>query len=252
MKIDRITVAVDGNKDYYQFWPIVAKRWSSWGVTPTLMVISDKKLEIDENLGDVKYIKPINGIETKHQAQIIRFFAAASYSDDVCITSDIDMMHLSKEYFLGSVDRYTDDKIVIYSADAYPPGNFMHPAYPIGYNAAKGSTFKEIIKGDLNDFEEHLKEWMSQGYGWFTDEKVFYKKLEAWQKENKGKTVLLNRGFNVSNDPMTLRRIDRDWNCQFNGNLLDKNFYIDFHMPRPYDQYKEIIDEIFKRTAFES
>ena len=31
---------------------------------------------------------------------------------------------------------------------------------------------------------------------------------------------------------------------------LDKNFYIDFHMPRPYNKYKDIIDEIFERTTF--
>ena len=252
MKIDRITVAVDGNKDYYQFWPFVAKRWTSWGVKPTLMVISDKKLDIDESLGDVQYIKPVDGIPTKHQAQIIRFFSAASFPEDVCITSDIDMMHLNKDYFLGSVKGYSDDKIVIYSADAYPPGNAMHPAYPIGYNAAKGSTFKEIIKGDLETFSKDVKEWMSYGYEWFTDEKVFYIKLEEWQKENKNRTALLSRGFNIGNDPTILRRIDRDFNCNFNDELLDKNFYIDFHMPRPYEKYKKIIDEVYERTNFKS
>ena len=250
MNIDRVTIAVDGNKDYYQFWPFVARRWSSWGVRPTLMVISEKKLDIDESLGDVKYIKPIADIPTKHQAQIIRFFAAASFPDDVCITSDIDMMHLNKEYFLGSVKNYDDDKIVIYSADAYPPGNFMYPAYPIGYNAAKGSTFREIIKGDLSTFSEDVKEWMSHGYEWYTDEKVFYIRLEEWQKQNKNRTVLLNRGFNISNSSLVIRRIDRDSNCQYNEDMLRNNFYIDFHMPRPYENYKDIIDNIYNKTSF--
>jgi len=246
VKLDRVIVATNDNKNYYQFWPIIARRWASWGVRPTLIVVSENKLEIDESLGDVYYLTPIEGVATSHQSQIIRFFAAANFEEDVCLISDIDMMCLSKEYFLHSIERRNINEFVVYSADAYLPGNPAYPAYPMCYMAAKGSKFKEIIKGNLTNFPEKLQEWMSHGFGWFTDEKVFYLKLKQWEENNS--VVLLRRGFNIGNHPITLRRIDRDWNCEFEEKLLAGNFYVDFHMPRPYDKYKDVIDYIHEAT----
>ena len=83
-------MATDANPDYYKFWPTVAKRWISWGITPTLFVISKDKLNIDSSLGDVVYVSPTTDVPTAHQAQIIRLFAAASFRKDVCIISDIE------------------------------------------------------------------------------------------------------------------------------------------------------------------
>ena len=251
MKLDRIIVAVDNNKDYYEFWPFVAKRWKSWGVTPTLIVVADEPIDIDESLGDVRYIKPHPSIPTKHQAQIVRFYGAAAYEDEVCIISDIDMMHLNKNYFLDSVKECGDDNIVMYSADAYPPGDFMHPAYPMSYMAAKGSTFKEIIKGDLENFHDHIEEWMGHGFGWYTDEKVFALKFQQWSDTSPNRATLLKRGFHSGPGALSIRRIDRAEGSIYGQNLLELNFYIDFHMPRPYEEHKEMIDRVFSQTRGE-
>ena len=63
-----------------------------------------------------------------------------------------------------------------------------------------------------------------------------------------GKIIFFRRGFNISNDPAIIQRIDRGNGCQFREDLIDKNFYIDFHMPRPYSAYNTLIDEVYKRT----
>ena len=247
MKINRVIVSTNDNEEYYQFWPLIASRWRSWGVTPTLAVVSKEKLDIDENLGDVLYIDPVPGLATSHQAQIVRFFAAASYENEISIISDIDMLCLNKEYFLDSVEAYDDDKFVVYSSDAYLPGNPAYPAYPMCYMAAQGTRFKEIIHGDLSNFSEEVPKWLAQGHSWFTDEKVFYDKLKEWRKQEDD-VVLLRRGFNNGNHPIFIRRIDRGTNCEVNQSLLKENFYIDFHMPRPYERYKDTIDNIYEES----
>ena len=251
MKIDRVILSTNDNEDYYSFWPLVAKRWSSWGIAPELFVVSKNDLGIDNSLGNVTYIDPLDNYSTAHQAQIARFFGATNFKDEVCLISDIDMMPLNKDYFIKSVDRYTDDSIVFYSADAYLPGNPAFPAYPMCYMAAKGKTFEEIIKSNLDEFSIDFPEWMSHGYGWFTDEKVFYQKLQYWKKDNEKRMALLRRGFNISNDPQTIRRIDRANNSHYNGDFLKNNFYVDYHMPRPYKSHKNIIDLVFDGTITE-
>ena len=160
------------------------------------------------------------------------------------------MLCLSKEYFLNSVELYDNDKLVIYSSDAYLPGNPAYPAYPMCYMAALGSKFKEIVGGDLDNFSEEVPKWMAHGHNWFTDEKVFYSKLKERQKEEND-LVLLRRGFNNGNHPIFIRRIDRGNNCEVNENLLKENFYVDFHMPRPYKKYKSTIDHIYGATEKE-
>tara|TARA_R100000008_G_scaffold84500_1_gene72045 strand:- start:4744 stop:5505 length:762 start_codon:yes stop_codon:yes gene_type:complete len=252
MKIDRVILSTNEKKEYYDFWPLVSQRWKNWGITPELFVISDKDLEIDNAYGNVTYVEPIKGFSTAQQSQIVRFFGATKYKDDICLISDLDMMPLNKEYFLHSVSYCDDKKIVFYSSDAYTPGNPAYPAYPMCYMAAKGSTFEQIIGANFEEFSAEFKEWIAHGYGWFSDEKVFYEKLSNWSLLNKDNIMLLRRGFNFGNDPHFIRRIDRGNGCQYNDEFLKKKYYVDFHMPRPYKDFKNIIDFVYNSTNFES
>jgi hypothetical protein len=247
MKIQRAIMATDANPEYYQFWPVVAKRWSSWGITPTLAVVSDKKIDIDERLGDVVYHIPNPDVPTPQQAQIIRLFLAASYEDDVCLISDIDMLPLRKDYFTKTVEHYNNANFVVYSSDAYPPADPAYPAYPMCYLASDGENFKEIIGGDLENFNDVVSAWLQEGHGWHTDEKVFFQKLQKWDAIN-NLMLLLRRGFNLSPDPASIARIDRSTGSIYDENLISSKFYVDYHMPRPYEKFKEVIDNIYEKT----
>ena len=247
MKIQRAIMATDANPEYYQFWPVVAKRWSSWGITPTLAVVSDKKLDIDETLGDVIYHTPNPDLPTAQQAQIIRLFLAANFIDDICLISDIDMMPLKKDYFTKSVESHGITNFVVYSSDAYHYGDPAYPAYPMCYLASEGENFKEIIDGDLESFNEIVAVWLEEGHGWHTDEKVFYQKLQKWDSVSNG-MVLLKRGFAHDQPPDSYARIDRSWDSTFKEDQMTAGYYVDYHMPRPYEKYKEVIDNIYDKT----
>jgi hypothetical protein len=231
MKINRAIVSCDKAPLYHHFWEIVAKAWTNIGIKPTLASVDG--YEPKETCGgDIIKLQNIPNLSSAYISQVIRLFMPVFFPDDVCIISDIDMLPLSKKYFLDTVKDIEDDKIVIYSSDAYR--NTVR--YPICYIAAKGSVFREIL-GLKNDSMEgiiaKLIEWHSQDLGWDTDELMFTKALREWDKFDTH-TVMLKRG---GWKPTAHRRVDRQ-NSFINPLLLFFNYYIDVHMQRPFSEEK--------------
>ena len=98
MKIERVIISSTKHKNYIDFWPIVSKAWKNIGVKPTLIYTSNKKTSISEKEDVISiHIDKINPVFT---AQNIRLLAPVLFPDEVCILSDIDIMPLSKNYFL--------------------------------------------------------------------------------------------------------------------------------------------------------
>jgi len=118
-----------------------------------------------------------------------------------------------------------------------------HPSFAVAYNAAKGKLFEEIVQGNMENFEEKLREWVSEGHDWFTDEIMFHKSWSQWP-ERMLRTSFFKRGHNLTPDPLHINRIDRSNNCAYQRDLLQRGHYFDFHMPRPYKQYEDQIHEI--------
>ena len=238
MKINRAIVSSDENQLYVQFWPIVAKAWTLLGIKPTLFLISND-MKVDETIGDVIRVKPVDGISTSLQAQCVRLLAPTRFPDEVSITSDIDMMPLNHKYFIELIKNIDDDAFVIFSSDAYE--NILNfPCFPMCYNAALGSVFYDVFGFTMNEYDEVMKKWNLLNHGWTTDERVLYSSLSTWSNYGKH-SVNLRRGFS----PFAAGRIDRAC-MKFDNNVMMKNGYIDFHMPRPYDKNKKFIDHVFE------
>ena len=79
--IDRAIVSSDSNPDYLDFWPIVAKAWNKLGIRPTLALIADKSVQVDESLGDVIRFEPIKGVSNALYAQTIRLLLPILFED---------------------------------------------------------------------------------------------------------------------------------------------------------------------------
>jgi len=236
IKIDRVILATNNNPDYIQFWPIVAKTWKEIiGVKPTLALISDENIEIDESLGEVLRFKTIPGVSTALHAQTIRLLLPAYYENEVCIISDIDMIPLSKKYFTDDIKDLPDDAFIVFK-NGYYEANIYHFKYPMCYNASKGKNFKEIFKiKNVNEIESIIKKWNSLNLGWGTDETILFKYLNNW-KHYKTKCIKLGHFDD--------KRINRtNWN--YEEQKVKEGYYDDAHCPRPYIQYKEIIDYLF-------
>lgn len=231
MKIKYALVSSNSNPDYYEFWPIVSKLWKEYiGIEPILLFIGNEiPKELDEKYGKILLFKPIPGIPEATQSQFIRLWYT-QFLDDIVITSDIDMLPLSKPYFNHQIRHVGDDKFIILG--------FNQEGYNICYNVAKPETFKELLNLK-EDFGENLnpiyRETKSRGEEWFTDEIYLRENLSKYKGD---KIVRFDRGKSP-----WLSRIDRArWD--FNPGMLKIGAYIDCHSVRPYSKFKKEIDNL--------
>jgi hypothetical protein len=239
LKIDRVIVATDANPTYIHFWPLVAQAWKTkLGIKPTLVLVADQNTIVDETVGDVIRFTPLPNVPASFQAQTIRVLLPALFENDVCLTSDIDMLPLSSDYFNKAIEHVPSNCFVTYMNKAYPDG---YPAFPICYNAARGKTFKEIFNMPPSCNHETIsliiKQWHAAGLGWQTDERMLYDHLMKWKDAH--------TRFIPLNDNTGPRRVDRS-NWKYDKKLLDTNYYIDAHCLRPYPQHKKQIDQLLR------
>lgn len=233
MKIKYSIVSSDKNPLYLDFWPIVRDLWINLiKIKPILVLISDKTLVTDYGDFIIHEIEELKNHSSAFQSQVVRMFITKYYNDDVCLTSDIDMLPLSFQYFNSIVNQEKDDSIVILSADAY-----QNIRYPLCYNVAKGSTYNQIL--NLNcSFQDYCDRLSMYNQGWDTDELYFGKCIHEFPEKNR--VILRNRGWNYG---MALNRIDRvAW--YYDTNLLKNGQYIDCHSLRPYSQFKYEVDSL--------
>jgi hypothetical protein len=241
VKIDRVILSTNNNPCYLDFWPMIAKAWNQMGVKPTLALIGDQDLKIDESLGDIVRFEPINNISTAYHAQVIRLLLPCYFEDDVCLISDIDMLPLNKDYLLGTVDEFSDDKFVVYSTymDKF---RTSHGIIPLCYTAAKGKIYKEIFQiSELSDIKKTIQYWYklsatlkapeeiddkakwTRKMIWSTDERMLTAYLKIWKKKD-GCLIKLGNTFE--------RTIDRN-NWKYDIELLKNGYYRDAHLPKP-------------------
>ncbi len=239
LTITRVILATNDNPNYIQFWPIAAKAWSSVvGLRPTLALIADDSVTVDETIGDVIRIKPIEGVSTALHAQLIRLLLPICFPNEGCLLSDIDMIPLTRDYFIKSVQHLPENSFAVYRDRAYK--NLKQ--YPMCYNAGRGATFASVFGiSNPSEIEGLIKHWNSLKIGWFTDETMLFRYLNAWPEFSRR---CIKLGHDVEH------RLDRsDWRCDFKK--LKSAGYIDAHCPRPYAQYKAEIDPILMALSVE-
>lgn len=251
MKINYAIHSSDSNNFYLDFWPLVSKVWKlKFNIEPILIYIDkNQNLEIDETYGTVIRMKEIDGIPNYLQNLWVRYWYPVNFLNEVSIISDIDMFPISKEYFIDSIKEIDDDKYVHLN----PIINTLpHPeSLASCYHLAKGYKFKEVL--DLADtWESSIWELYNSGLGcdhgihgehligkdrWAADERFATRKINEYKTQND--IVLLNRRGGHGG-----YRIDRlDWVYS------DENFndYIDSHSIRPYEVYKNEIDNLVEK-----
>lgn len=234
MKIDYVIVSCDDNVLYYDFWDVIKPIWINHiKIKPILVKISDKDLITDNGDHIIHEIKKIDNINTGLQSQISRMYVTKFYEDKVCLTSDIDMIPISNDYFNNDINEYDQESLIIFSSDAYTNNN----RYPICYNAGKGKLFTEILEID-SSFELYCKKLLNYNWGWDTDELYFGKMVNAYT--NQKKIIKLHREwFNG----IAKNRIDRV-NWIYDPIKIKIGEYIDCHSLRPYTNYKHQINEL--------
>jgi hypothetical protein len=227
MRPDYVLLASDNNPLYLDFLPIVSKQWKEYiGIDVFFIHITDNDSDIKEtSYGLYKAIRSVPSINTGLQAQVSRLYAPYYLPTKTFLTSDIDMLPLSKAYF--TQDHQTSiDKLLLYTSSPYSDTPYHAMCYVLGY----GQTFIDILKvpGSFTDFCHSLNS-KYQG-AWNTDEHYLYDCVQG----SPGKAVYHKRV--ISKDTRICRS-----NWTYTVDKLQRGEYIDSHLLRPYTQYKDQI-----------
>jgi len=273
MKINKAIFGVD-NSYFLEFWPIQAKICKELlNIEPVLFYICDEDSDFyNDGHGLVKKVKKVGDVKTGLLACIVRMFGTKYFPNEVCLTCDLDMLMINKEYFINQIQNFNEDSLVIFTSDAYDlnrveaielfksyPFPFTQEMYNYPYNAAKGKIFNKILDTDCT-FDEFVKRHSNYksgyAYMWMIDEFYF---ADCVNNKNHGVEVnKLKRGF--TSPWKADRRIDRhnfpvqlehesEINAQirdgiYNKQLLKEGYYIDANCCRPYSKYKDEIDKL--------
>jgi hypothetical protein len=236
----------DSNSLYLDFWPIVSKIWKKkFNITPILYYIDENhNIEISEEFGKVIKLKPIDNIPVYLQCLWVRYWAFSEYPDDINILSDIDMLPLSKEYFIDSIESVDSNMYVHLN-----PCIDTYGMLPSCYHVCSGKLFKEIV--NIHDkWEDSIKfihslqigsdpgGMLSGKHKWFTDERYSSEQVLNYQKNNPSKIKLIDRI-----DGQNGRRIDRS-HWFYDNNKLKDEWYFDSHSIRPYGENQVEINKI--------
>jgi hypothetical protein len=234
-------VSSNSNPEYLDFWPYVAKAWKNLiGLTPVLIYIDDNPPPQDVyNHGDVIYLKSISEWSIAQQAQCIRFWAA-KILDAPFIISDIDMLPISKGYYLDNAkDNIGNTGILSYSSDIIKYRWYRtNPQYPMCYLAGDPQSFIDLLEMNENSHEDFLKRLIRMNLRFGTDQKFFYNQ----SLKTKFSIKHLERGW--IEEKYAVGRLDKVIWPKSDYNV---NEYIDCHLPRPFKLNAEMCKELFKK-----
>lgn len=252
MKIDKIIFAVDDNHVYGGFWKFISK-WTKerLGVTPVLFHITEEESDFyEDKYGLVKKLKSLPNFTTSIQCRMVRMWGTRFFMDEFCMTSDIDMMMIDKNYFTKGLENYDDEDLVIYESDAYDPSRpecvdmYGCDRYPICYNLAKGSVYNRILETNRS-FNEYLTEASSHGFLIDHCDELYYG-LRVNNFAHGVNVIKLRRGFKTHF--YCPHRFERPvYLSELQQQQIKNKEIIDIHLARPYEQYEtqiEIIKEI--------
>lgn len=252
MKIEKIIFSSD-DSHYLDFWEANSEICrKKLGITPVLFRITDNESDFYmDKWGIVKNIKSIPEIDTGFQAQIYRMYSTRYFQNECVMTSDIDMLLLSRDYVVSNTENLPDDNLVILNSDAYDSerpectGVYSGPdRYPICYIAGKGATFNKILNTDVT-FQEYCQRLIELNLGWDTDEVYFGRCVN---NQSEVPVIKITRGY--SSNFYCPNRIEKNnfynkgiFSLDLTGKI-NLNSFIDCHCAHPYKDHKEIIDNI--------
>lgn len=236
MRINYALVGSNNDPMYLDFWPIISKVWKTiFNITPVLGLITDGDEEItNDEYGIIIKLNRIDGYSDGLLSQLVRMYLP-KYLNGNCIISDIDMIPLSKKYFIDDLKDYNDDDFIIMSS--HHPQTVNTNQYPMCYVTGNDLIFKKIFNLS-DDWKTFISKIPNQG--WYTDQCHLYNMVN---QNHNIKYQFPRRSGDFTND-----RIDRSsWGYDINH--LKNDGYVDCHSLRPYFSYKNEIDSLIQHLS---
>jgi len=223
MKIDQVILPSTPNPFYLDFWPIVANAWRDLiGIEPILIYVADDGATVSEEHGEVIRLPNVPGVPEYLQGVWSRYWIAQRWPDRVSIISDIDILPLSKRYFVDKLASIPDATYVHLDPGTDPK------RIPACYHIAKGYNYREILGLD-EKFATSLNRIIDY---WKTRCPV--KPITWWVSTEKfaaERIKLCNHYEPIMRTEGRIRRADWTYDIASLGE------YADAHLLRPYSRY---------------
>jgi hypothetical protein len=277
MKIEKVIFTIDDNPHYKGFWSSISKHYKQkFRITPKLFIIGNNVdiTTYDTDNGEIEVVKPLEGIPTIIQALIGKFYFTKTEPDTTWMIGDLDLYPLQYYHFIENIKHIANDSYIHLCPHAYGKNWRDKPEGLAGYfHVAKGKIFEEeLLMNDFytvclgiykankygikfygisapNESKQATNEW-----GWFGCEEMYTGNLLRKSKIIELPPPEYNRidrnNMFISTTHRPIRKSKRakntivisDINYKIEDIKLGK--YIDFHAPRPYENYKLIIEKI--------
>jgi hypothetical protein len=250
MKIDFCLTATNTKSIYLNQIPNFVKVWLLLEIQPRIILIHHeiplnfKEYEPYIILFDpVKY--KLEDLQTAYIAQNIRILYPALFpSEKTIMISDIDIMPISRNFFIDHIKSMPDTVFINYRR--------YNEQLNICYNVAQSSTWSTIfgIK-TIEEVVEQLHKNYNKDYnsnkncpGWFSDQEVLTKMVMEYYKYNPTEVIFFDTlGFKIN-------RLDKRDRKEIITNKLNiiKNIgiYTDFHITSKNQRYIDLSEEINK------
>jgi hypothetical protein len=191
---------------------------------------------------------PLPNIPTAFQAQCIRLLYPSMLLEKYSgiIISDMDIIPLNKDYFVSHIEKLPEDTFCVYR-DVISE----HKQYPMCYCVASSETWASVFGIRIkNDIMEKLTTWftkddyvISSPYSemWAQDQKQLYEYANKYDKIVK-LTDEMTHFFRLDRADINFISNNKD---EIKNNIINGK-YCDFHLPRPYESHKNLINELIE------
>ena len=264
MKIDKVIFTCDDNPAYAGFWASISKHFKNKiGLNSHLFVICEDENRISaysQDNGQVTFIKKLPKIPTIIQALWGKFYFTSTEPETTWMIGDLDLYPLQRNWFTTNIEKYSEESYLHLNGHAYGVDWHKNSSGLAGYyHVAKGKTFKEYLemRSSFQDdceyiFESRKYELQNSAapHDWAKSASSYWKYFcceEKYSAEilSKIKDKIITIPW--PNNDMSKYRICRS-NMNYDSNNISKEFYIDFHAPRPYEDYEKIINDIILKV----
>lgn len=244
----------DDNAVYSDFWEPQAKfMYSKHGLHSILYYITSETTHnmFTSEYAEVRIIPEEKGISKLLQALLAKwYFPAVEKTDEPQFICDIDCFILSKTFVHMIKNQTNLFHLSPYGGNGVP-GYYVYgtPSELNVFFKINGDSFRDFcIKIMNSEHLQNLKEYEANQFSkeaspdwkyFCTEEKYAY----ACSKDYTGTVT------NIMHHPLpSYNRICRSANSTYHPSILTAGFYIDYHCPRPYDEYKDTILDILHKS----
>lgn len=256
MKIDRVIVVLNNNKNYVSFWNVFSKIWKTkFKVTPTLMFVGTddelKENDLSQKYGEIIRLEPLSEVvldsSLDWSVTWALFYGPTLFPEEVCMTSGIDQLPLSDK-FIASISEDSKESYIVGFAGAYRD---IPNIFPSSHHVALGKTFKEMyeIEDDWHSeirkvFNTRSRYTRLSGNYWGLDEAYSSERL---LDSNSDKIVYKD----IFHSDWVPYRLDRGGILSYDVEKLKSGFYTELHAPRPYEKYEQYLDTLIEEMLSE-